>query len=271
MKKIITSAVLLLAISAIGVAQKKETINVPTFNKIGFAGAGTLYLKQGSTQRVELEGDPEVLERYEIKVEGERLVIRPKDKWFDWNWGNNERITAYVTAKEIESIGVAGSGDVIAQTKIVSNELDLKISGSGSLKAEVEVSGDLEADVSGSGDIEIRGTAGDFDTDISGSGDVNASLTIAGGTTFAIAGSGKIVIDGKARDMEARISGSGNIRGVDFEVEKCRVKIAGSGDVEISVKDELDVNIAGGGNVRYRGNPTKVNSHASGSGNVRKI
>jgi hypothetical protein len=270
MKKIIAVVAILITINLVSNAQKKETRDVSTFNKVAF-GAGTLYLKQGSTQRVELEGDPDVLEKYETKVEGERLVIRPRDRWSNWNLGNDDRITVYVTAREIEGIGVSGSGDVIAQTKITATELDLKVSGSGSLKAEVDVTGDLEADISGSGDIEVRGTAGDFDADISGSGDVSASLTIAGGTTVAIAGSGKIIIDGKAREMEARISGSGNIRGVDFEVEKCRVKIAGSGDVEISVKDELDVNIAGGGNVRYRGNPAKINSHASGSGNVKKI
>ena len=39
----------------------------------------------------------------------------------------------------------------------------------------------------------------------------------------------------------------------------------------INVKNELDANITGSGNVRYKGNPSKVNSHAAGSGNVRKL
>jgi hypothetical protein len=252
-------------------AQKKEVRDVPTFTKIGFGGAGTLYLKQGSSQRVELEGSAELLEKYETKVEDGKLSIRPKDRWNDWNWGSEDKITVYVTLKDIESIGVAGSGDIIAQTKIVSNDLDLKVSGSGSLKAEVQVSNQLEADVSGSGDVEIKGTAGEFDSDISGSGDVDASLKISSETSLSIAGSGKITIDGSAQKLEVKISGSGSVRGGDFEVERCNVRMAGSGNVEINVKEELDVNIAGSGDVRYKGDPKKVNNHSSGSGSVRKF
>lgn len=262
--------VALLLITVSGFAQKKETRDVATFTKVGFAGSGTLYLKQGSPQKVELEGSQDILEKYETKVEDGKLSIRPKERWNDWNWGDDDKITVYITVKDIEAVAVAGSGDIIGQTQIVSNKLALKVSGSGSLKADVTVSGDLESDVSGSGDIEVNGTAGGFDSDISGSGDVKASLKISGKTDFSIAGSGKITIDGSAKELEIRISGSGNVRAESFEVEKCRIKMAGSGDVSIHVKDDLDVSVAGSGDVRYKGDPKRVNNHSSGSGSVRK-
>ena len=41
--------------------------------------------------------------------------------------------------------------------------------------------------------------------------------------------------------------------------------------VEINVKDALDANISGSGSVSYKGNPSQLNSHASGSGHVRKM
>lgn len=270
MKKVsIVVALLIVGISAI--AQKKETRDVATFKKLGFAGSGILYLKQGSTQKVELEGSQEILDKYETKVEGDKLSIKPKDRWSDWSWGEKDKITVYITVKDIEAIGVAGSGDLIGQTLLTSNELDLKVSGSGSMKVEVNVAGDLEADVSGSGDIEVKGTAASFDSDISGSGDVNASVKISGESTFSIAGSGKIIIDGSSKALETRISGSGSIRGENFEVEKCTVKVAGSGNVSIHVTDELNVSIAGSGDVRYKGDPKRVNNNSSGSGSVRKI
>jgi hypothetical protein len=53
--------------------------------------------------------------------------------------------------------------------------------------------------------------------------------------------------------------------------ETCNVRISGSGDVSIHVREELDVTISGSGGVSYRGNPSHVNSHASGSGSVRKL
>jgi Putative auto-transporter adhesin, head GIN domain len=270
MKKISLFVVIFFCISA-AYAQKKEVRDVATFTKLGFGGSGTLYLKQGSPQRVELEGTSELLEKYETKVEDGKLSIRPKDRWNDWNWGKEDKLIVYITVKDIESIGVAGSGDVIAQTKLVSDKLNLKVSGSGNLKAEVAVSNDLEADVSGSGNVEVKGNAGSFDSDISGSGNVEASLVITGNAQVGIAGSGKITIDGSAEKLEARISGSGSVRGENFEVEKCMIKIAGSGNVDINVKEELEANIAGSGDVRYKGNPKRVNNNSSGSGSVRKM
>ncbi len=270
MKRIsIVALALLISLSAF--AQKKETRDVATFKKIGFSGAGTLYVKQGSPQKVELEGTQEILDKYETKVEGDKLSIRPKDRWNNWNWGDDDKITIYITVADIEGLAVAGSGDVIGQGNIKSAMLDLKVSGSGSLKIEAAVSGDLEADVSGSGDVQVKGSAGSFDSDISGSGDVVASLAIAGPTSFSIAGSGKIIIDGNAREMKTSISGSGSVRGENFVVDKCDIKVAGSGSVSIHVKDELNVNIAGSGDVRYKGDPKRVNSSAAGSGTVRKL
>ena len=38
-------------------AQNRETRNVATFTRISFRVPGTLYLKQGSPQKVEIEGD----------------------------------------------------------------------------------------------------------------------------------------------------------------------------------------------------------------------
>jgi hypothetical protein len=56
-----------------------------------------------------------------------------------------------------------------------------------------------------------------------------------------------------------------------MEANKCEVRISGSGDVEISVKAELDASISGSGTVNYKGNPNHVNSNALGSGIVRRV
>lgn len=263
--------ILALTIGIGAFAQKKETRNVATFKKIGFGGSGKLYLKQGSPQKVELEGKQETLDKYETIVEGERLSIRPKERWNNWNWRDEDELVVYITVENITGLSVAGSGDIIGQTTIKTDELDLKVSGSGSLKIEASVSGDLEGDVSGSGNIEVKGSAGSFDSDISGSGDVIASLKITGKSSFSIAGSGKIIIDGSAKELTTRISGSGNVKGENFEVETCDIKVAGSGNVYIHVKEELKVSIAGSGDVRYKGDPKRVDSNAAGSGSVRKF
>ena len=260
----------LLSSTTLLMAQSREVRNVDNFTRISFGFPGKLYLKQGSPQKVELEGDRELLEEIETEVSGGRLKIGKEGKWFDWDF-NDEKITVYITVPNIEGVSVSGSGDIIGQSKMRTNDLELKVSGSGSMSLDVEANGDVEADVSGSGEMELKGHFESFESDVSGSGRVVLSATIDNTADFSISGSGKIQASGSADMVKTNISGSGKVLAADLETNRCYIRISGSGDVEINVRNELDANISGSGSVSYRGNPKKVNSHAAGSGKVRKM
>jgi hypothetical protein len=264
---------LLLLVSGFTFAQTKETRNVGTFTKIGFRVPGKLILKQGSPQSVVLEGDKEILDKIETEVDGNRLTIGREDKWSwkDWGRRDDKRITVYVTMSNIEGISVSGSGDLVGSGKFSTGDLELKVSGSGSLDIEADAKGEVKADVSGSGDLSVKGSCQSFDSGVSGSGKVNVAGTITGLADISVSGSGKVVATGTAQQIKATISGSGKVLAADLEVSKCEVRISGSGDVEINVKDALEANISGSGSVSYKGNPSQLNSHASGSGHVRKM
>lgn len=251
-------------------AQTKETRDVGTFTKIAFRVPGKLYLRQGSPQKVVIEGKKDILDKIETNVEGSRLVIENEDER-NWKWGSDEEVNVYITVKEIDALSVGGSGDLIGETKIVADDIDLNVSGSGNMKVDVEASGDMESDVSGSGNIELRGKCDNFNSDVSGSGKVMLTLNASGDAEFGVSGSGKIEASGTASRVKTSISGSGKVLAANLETNSCEVRITGSGDVEINVKNELDANITGSGSVRYKGNPTKVNSHSAGSGHVRKL
>ncbi|NOT75935.1 MAG: DUF2807 domain-containing protein [Cyclobacteriaceae bacterium] len=270
MKKL-SLLIVILAISVLSFAQTREVRNVENFTKLSFRVPGKLYLKQGSVQKVELEGPANLLKEIETEVNGGRLSIGKEGKWMDFNWKDSDRITAYVTVKDLEGISVSGSGDVIAEDKFSTKNLELKVSGSGSLKLEAAADGNIEADVSGSGNIDLKGSCGNFDSDVSGSGRVILSITIREQADFGISGSGRIQADGTAKVVTAKISGSGRVLASNLEADKCEVRISGSGDVEISVKSDLDAVISGSGSVTYKGNPARVNSHSAGSGKVRKM
>lgn len=263
-------AALVLITSAV-FAQKRETREVATFTKISFRTGGKLYLKQGSPQKVEIEGSSEALEKIKTKVEGGKLVIGPEDKWMNWNWSNDDKVTVYVTVSNIDALGVNGSGNLIAQTKITtSGNIDLGVSGSGTLTGEFEA-GDADCDVSGSGQIDIKGKFKSLTADVSGSGTVSVNGTISGKADFKISGSGKVEASGSAESLNTDISGSGRVRGANLVVNTARIDISGSGDVEITVNKDLDAEISGSGTVLYKGNPSHVNSNASGSGSVKKM
>lgn len=267
---------LLLALSAIicagstTIAQKKETHDVGEFSRLNFAVPGMLHLKQGSAQSVVLEGDPELLEKIETEVRDGRLSIKARDEWRRWNWGS-EKITAYVTMKDIRGLSVSGSGNMAGEGTLRASDLDLAVSGSGRMDVNVEATGELEADVSGSGEMNFKGRCSEIEADVSGSGNMRLSLGATKEASFRVAGSGSIQASGSADTMETSISGSGMVHGADFQTRICRVHITGSGDVEVGVSEELDANITGSGGVRYRGNPDKVNSNTAGSGKVRQM
>lgn len=270
MKKTIV-LLLLCLLTLSGWAQKRETRDVPTFTRINFRTPGKVLLRQGSPQKVEIEGPAEMLEEIKTIVDGNQLNIGPEKDGWNWSsWKSTDRVTVYITVREIDGLSVSGSGELIAETKITTSNLRLAVSGSGSLKVDIDAA-DVTANVSGSGDIEIKGKCKSLESDISGSGEVIFDATVADATYFRISGSGKVNGSGTASSMKARISGSGRVNARDLKVDTCDVTISGSGGVEIHVNKSLDANISGSGSVYYSGNPSKVNSNSSGSGKVRKL
>ena len=270
MKKLTLVLSFLLAVTLL-YSQNRETRDTDTFTKLSFRVPGKLYLKQGSPQKVELEGSKDVLKEIETEVRDGRLIIGKEAKWMNWGWYDKNRITAYITVKDIEALSVSGSGDIIGQGVFTTGNLDLSVNGSGVMQVEFTANGNVEADVSGSGDIDIKGSCNNFDSDVTGSGKVMMAVAIKEIADFGISGSGKIQATGSAHEVKARITGSGKVQAGNLIADKCEIRISGSGDIEVNVKDDLDATITGSGSVSYKGDPHRVNSHASGSGSIRKM
>ena len=104
--------------------QTKEIREVSSFTKISFRVPGNLYLKQGSPQKVEMEGDKDLLQKIETEVDGDRLIIGKENHWNWGGWGDSDRINVYITVKNIEGLSVSGSGDLIGQGKFSVSDLD---------------------------------------------------------------------------------------------------------------------------------------------------
>ncbi len=208
-------------------AQKKEDRDVGSFTSIGFAISGELYLTQGSPQKVVIEGDEADLEKLVTEVKDGTLKIKCKPS----NTKLKSTVKVWVTVPEINSLAVAGSGKVIAEGEISSDDFDLSVSGSGKIKFANLVTDDLE---------------------------------------IAISGSGNVMLAGEADRAEISISGSGDVEATGFEIERCEIAISGSGSCKVKVVEELEAAISGSGKVYYKGRP-KVNAHSSGSGRVESI
>jgi hypothetical protein len=176
---------------------------------------------------VVVEGSEQDLEKLITEVKNGALKI----KFQSSSHKSKTTIKVWVTAPEINGVAVAGSGKVIAEGKISSDDFDLAVSGSGDIKFA-----SLEADA-----LEI-----------------------------AISGSGNIDMTGGADRAEISISGSGDVEAEGFEIEYCEIAISGSGSCRVNVVEELEAAISGSGKVYYKGRP-KVDAHTSGSGKIESI
>jgi len=207
----------------------KEIRNVSPFSAVSLAISADVFLVQGPVQKVEIEGDKTSLEEIETVVSDETLKIRTKDMFH----GNIGKVSVYITVPKVNALSVTGSGDIAAESDIRTDELDLDVSGSGSIRFSKLYAREVSATITGSGDIDI--SAGEAQS-----------------------------------ELEVVITGSGSVSAEGFSVQEADVTITGSGSARILAVKELETNITGSGNVLYKGNP-QVNAKATGSGRTRPI
>jgi hypothetical protein len=225
MKNSLIILALFFIVASLPAHAQKEERKVSSFTKISFGISGELYLKQGPVQKVELEGDEDVLEKIETEVVGSQLRIHTKSGV--WNYSG--KIYVYITVPEIEAISLGGSGKVITQGEIHAEDLSLSVSGSGRMEMESLKVEDLDEEISGSGSLSLSGKASRVDLSISGSGRVNAAGLQVETYDVSISGSGKCEIWATG-EIQAQISGSGSVY-YKGEPERINANTSGSGKV----------------------------------------
>jgi len=145
---------------------------------------------------------------------------------------------------------------------------------SGTAKLLIHLQSDYlkKVDISGSADLRFLSAdkVADFALSINGSGDFSGELDCAGAVSMNVSGSGDLKPSGKCKNLNVSISGSGDFSGLNLKSEIAIIKIAGSGDASVYASEELDASVSGSGDIRYAGNPKKLNKKVSGSGEIQK-
>ena len=126
-----------------------------------------------------------------------------------------------------------------------------------------------QVDIKGSADIysEKNLETKALNVDIYGSGDVRLQVE-ASSLALKIDGSGDIRVGGKTDNLSININGSGDVEVPNLKAEKAVININGSGGVSAYVTEDVDISIAGSGDVIIKGNPKKVKRIINGSGRV---
>jgi hypothetical protein len=200
------------------------------YDGVAVSGWFDVDLVAGDEGQITLQGEENLLEYILTEVKDGKLVIKT-EKGVNLKTSSwKSEIRITVPVAAINSVSMSGSGDIVGKTKIKSERFSTAMSGSGNITLDIDT-GSLSASMSGSGDI-----------------------TLNGSTT----------------DLEATISGSGDIDAYDLQADHVNATVSGSADIHVTANKSIKARVSGSGDISYRGNPDKIDTKTSGSGDISK-
>jgi hypothetical protein len=141
-----------------------------------------------------------------------------------------KKVFVTVPVKEIDAIRLSGSGKITSSVALKSNSFKVHTSGSR-----------------------------------------NATLNIeAKRVTVISSGSSNITLEGSTESLDITSSGSSNLNAFELASETADIVSSGSSNIRIAVSRKIDSRSSGSSNIKYRGNPEKLQSKSSGSSKVVK-
>ena len=238
MKNIFLISLILLATSTV-FGQKKVkgngkmvtiTRNTNSYDGINCAGSFDYVLVAGTEGNITLQGEENILEHLETYVEDGQLHIKPKNN-VSLSPSSKMKVVVTIPFTDINSIALAGSGDLWNQDQISASKLTTSVAGSGDMVLNVKVDS-------------LMGS---------------------------LAGSGNVTYEGNSEKITFSIAGSGDLHAFKLTANEVEVAISGSGDAEVFCTKSIKANVSGSGDIEYKGDPEFEDINVSGSGSVKSI
>ncbi|MDZ4682750.1 MAG: head GIN domain-containing protein [Saprospiraceae bacterium] len=183
----------------------KKEISLSAIEGIGLGISGTVYLTQGSSQKIVIEAQQNIIDNIKKEVKNGSWNIN-----YQKNVKGHDGVKIYVTLPNVKSLSIGGSGKIIGQNSF--DDID-----------------NLAISIGGSGSIELAGKAKDLNISIGGSGKVKTGNLKAENCKVSIGGSGDCYVE-VSESLKASIAGSGDVYYKGRP--KVNSSIAGSGRVQ---------------------------------------
>ncbi len=202
-----------------------KTVNTGSYDAIKGVGSMDIHLERGTEGSITVTTDDNLHEYIIIEVKENTLVLKIEK---NVNIRTKRGIHVKVPFQDISEVSMVGSGDMDTKDTIKSENLNLRVTGSGNISLDVAAK-TLESKITGSGDIKL-----------------------AGSTT----------------NLKVSVTGSGDFDGSDLDSQNTEATVSGSGDVKVVAKSSLKARVNGSGDIYYKGNPEKRDTKTSGSGDI---
>jgi len=199
---------------------------VGAFDSVELAGSDSVRVVTGAKAGVVASGPAAVLDKLDIRVEGNTLTIGRHRKGWRMGFDKSPGATITVTTPGIKAAAVAGSGDMTID-RAVGDAFAGSLAGSGNLDIANVLVRDIAFEIAGSGDLRAAGKAQAATLEIAGSGNIDADRLVSQTADISIAGSGNARVTAKG-SAKISIAGSGDatVKGTG----NCTVSKVGSGD-----------------------------------------
>ncbi len=182
-----------------------------------------------------------------------------------------------MTQGSSEALQIEADSEVMPDivTRVVGNTLKIYVDGwqnvRGPLKAYLTFKDLKSIDVSGAVSIESTDRLQFEQLEFGGSGasEVDLELT-ATKLMLDLSGASKMVLKGKVDRAVAECSGASKLRLGDLETRDFSFECSGASEAEVWATESLSIECSGASSVRYKGNPEKLTTDASGASSIRK-
>ncbi|MEM9821881.1 MAG: head GIN domain-containing protein [Bacteroidota bacterium] len=231
MKQLLILLLSVCGLSSIVNAQLEQTFALPTFNKIHYAGQGSIFLERGSASSARVEAaSTDHLENVVVEVQDETLYIRYNLHSPDHPVFASPRLDVYLTYEQLDAITVSGKVRIDANEPIKTHQLDFHAEGF------IDVNLALDVD--------------HFHSFVEG----NVSMTFSG----------------KTQSQNIHLEGQGSINAFDLTSHETIATVNGTGSIYLYVKDSLEAIAGGLSKIVYKGNPVKKAFNKTGKVSIRQ-
>lgn len=211
---------LLTVASVYGRQQTEVEKSVEPFSVVNIVGGLDVVFEQGSSYQVRLVGGADEVKSVNFKVVGGSLNLQVKNN-SSQSFGDVyvemaedpkvANVTVYVTAPDVKSFNLAGSGTLRAET-ISSKSVVFNLAGSGQINIKRLSASNASFNLAGSGSIDLDNLkAKAANLTVSGSGSLKAYVDDASSLSCSTIGTGSISVSGKADTYAKSTIGSSSI------------------------------------------------------------
>ncbi|MDH3731794.1 MAG: DUF2807 domain-containing protein [Acidimicrobiia bacterium] len=208
--------------------QSTDTRSVGAFERVVLAGEGQVLFATGPDGFIEIVTDDNLVEFIETDVSGSTLTISTEQ---NVDIDPTADVIYRLGCPELTEVVLTGAGSIDLAGCATTAELELELTGAGSIMAK----------------------------------DLNVSRVHA-----SVPGVGSIVASGTTDRLDVVLAGAGDFEGADLQATDADVESLGVGQVTVWATDNLDIELLGVGQVRYYGQPA-VEETIAGVGRVESL